>query len=146
MAEALGICSSIIAILELTQKAVEYFRDVKDATDDRWKLLSEVLGVKNLLVLLKDKLENQHPDTWSGSVQMLLGPEGPLTRMQKLLQKILAKLDPVEGWRRHTKALKWPFQKDEIMGHLATIERCKTLISLALNSDHMYGQLSRFIP
>jgi hypothetical protein len=47
-------------------------------------------------------------------------------------------LIPQKGLKKLSKALCWPFEKGEIKDILGTIERQKSLFSLALQNDNMY--------
>jgi len=49
MAEPLSITAGIIAVLQLTAKAVQYLNDVKDAPTDRQQILIEISSFTSAL-------------------------------------------------------------------------------------------------
>jgi len=56
MAE-LGIAASITSILQFSSTVIQYLVDVKNASEDRQKLILEIGSVTGLLFLLQDLAE-----------------------------------------------------------------------------------------
>jgi len=133
--DPLSISASLAALLQLSAVVVKYLSDVKDAPDDRKRLLFEVSNIKGLLSTLQDLA--QPGETWLETVRSLNAPNGPLQQCWSLLKCLDEKLAPVVGLNKVRKALAWPFQKGEIKDILCTIERLKTLFGLALQNDHL---------
>jgi hypothetical protein len=135
MADLLSVSASIIAILQLSGRVIGYLNCVKDASEDRQKLLNELAATIGFLSFLKDRAEPpQHGDSGSSALESL---KGPLERLNSALEHLALKLAPVEGWKKAGKALTWPFRKEEIKEILSAIERHKSLLSLAVQNDHM---------
>jgi hypothetical protein len=138
MADPLSISASIIAVIQLSGTVIEYLNGVKAASEDRQRLLNEVASISGFLHILKDRAEqSQQGNSWSSTLKSLDGPKGPLAQFKIALERLTSKLAPVVGLRKAGKAITWPFQKEEIKELLATIERLKSLFSLALQNDHM---------
>ena len=81
--------------------------------------------------------EAEGDDTWSASLRSLKTPGGPLEQFRVELQRVACKLERVAGVKKFGKAITWPFQKEEVKEILSTIERQKSLFSLALESCNM---------
>jgi len=95
--------------------------------------------------MLKDRVDD--PDTrdiYFNEVGLLNAPNGPLIQLRKTLELLVEKLVPGSRIQQIAKALKWPFDKTEINEILGTIERLKSLFSLAMQNDHMYVILCIF--
>lgn len=141
MGDPLSITASVIAVLQLTQQVIQYVVDAKNASDDRNRILTEITSAHSFLFLLKDKAEKsatQWDNTLYETMRALDGPNGPLEQFKDALERLASKLRPRQGLKKLGKALSWPFEKSEIKGILDTIERQKSLFSLALQNDHMY--------
>ncbi len=140
--DPLSISASIITILQLTGKVVQYLNNVKGGDDDRKRILDELTYTHVLLFQLKDLADREHGrDTVLVTMESLALPKGPLEQVKMALEALASKLAPVQGLRKLGKALLWPFEKGEIKEILATIERQKTHFSLALQKDHMCDAL-----
>ncbi|KAL8838546.1 MAG: hypothetical protein Q9170_002088 [Blastenia crenularia] len=136
MADPLSASSGIITILDLASSVVQYLKAVKDASDDRRKLILEIGSITGFLYLLKDSAEASSAPATSTTLQSLCIPQGPLAQFETALNKIASKLRPTHGsFRRTGRALLWPFQKSEIADILYRIERQKTMFGLALQND-----------
>ena len=138
MADALGTAASIIAVIQLAQVVLGYINDVKGASEDRNMLLVEISTVNGLLYSLSDLASrSSERDSWISKLRALQAPNGPLSQFESALATLAEMLKPVHGIRKVGKALTWPFQHGEIKDILSTIERQKSLFSLALQQDHM---------
>jgi len=146
MAEAIGLTASIIAILELSGKAIKYLQSVKDAQEDRKRLLNEVVNAASLLSLLKIRLEtHQDPQSGLGSpletLNLLMVEDGPLYHFQSLLAHLVDKLQPddAKGVKK-LRELLWPFKQAEYKEIIQCLERYKTCFLIAIQNDHLYDQ------
>ena len=138
MAEVLGLVSSIIAILELSGVVIDYVHKTKNASDDSERLLLEISSINGFLASLKELIRRaESQDLWLGTVKSLGTPQGPIAQYDLALKRLEAKLKPVVGWKKAGKALRWPFEKTEVMEILESIERQKALFALALGNDHI---------
>ncbi|KAJ0106842.1 ankyrin [Diaporthe amygdali] len=140
MSDPLSIATSLIALIQVTAKATEYLRDVKDGGKERMKLRDELRSVTCLLEMLHDRVEEQHGSDSEdalkpAAIASLAGPDGPLERMKATMEDIVSKLAPQAGLRRLAQPFKWPFDKKDVLELFATIERLKTHFTLVLQND-----------
>lgn len=164
MADPLSVTSGIVALLQLASTVIQYLSAVKDASDERQRLIVEIgtcfgislrtgtltleipLGnITGFLYLLKESADTSHQsDTSSAALKSLCNPQGPLSQLEDALNELALKLGPANGrLKRAGKALRWPFQKSEIHSILSRIERLKTMFGLALQNDNI--ELSRLM-
>jgi hypothetical protein len=145
MADPLSITASIVAVLQITATVTKYLKDVRGGSEDRIRLRDEMRSTVCLLEMLKDRVDD--PDTRDicfNEVGLLNAPNGPLIQLRKTLELLVEKLVPGSRIQQIAKVLKWPFDKTEINEILGTIERLKSLFSLAMQNDHMYVILCIF--
>ena len=139
MAEALGVASSVIAVIEISGRVAnlcyKYIKGVKNAQDDVNRVLREV----NLLI-----------ETTNGLKEMLAGSSGDRLRTS---QKIRDALDPalaqivklendlhLSSRRQAFKklgvaALTWPLKSKDVAKVTEELNRSTQAISLALQVD-----------
>lgn len=150
MADPLSISASIVAVLQLTSVVAKYLKDVKGGAGYRLRLRDEIRGAVALLEMLKDRIEDEDDDdegdrdggggdmsAWRESVQQLAVPDGPLDQFKKSLERLVKKLVPAGTFQIMKKSLTWPFDKKDVDEILQSIERQKSLFSLALENDHL---------
>ncbi|KAK0438883.1 uncharacterized protein EV420DRAFT_1227431, partial [Desarmillaria tabescens] len=131
MAEALGIASSIITLVDAAHIIVSYLKDVKKAPKERDKLSKEL---SNLAIYLNavDQLTRtvDAGDPWLAMVQRL---SGPFMQLDVLLKDIKKKLEPAsDGMGKMKQRLLWKFSKESIEDALERIERIKSLMIVAV--------------
>ncbi|KAF8461240.1 hypothetical protein BDZ91DRAFT_684178, partial [Kalaharituber pfeilii] len=161
MAEAVGLAASILAIIELASKATTYLQGIKDAPKERRLLLAEIVCISGLLSSFKNEAWSRgSEEEWAKCTKLLTCPGGPIEQLQSLMGTIWTKLMPNEREGRRSvdlkfgmlakirsrvvaKELLWPFQRQEIIEIITTLERYKTWIQLGLINDH--AELSRRI-
>lgn len=138
MADALGIAASIIALLQASGAVVQYLKSSKDANKDIQALKIEVINVRGLLFSLKDLLPEPESDEDSllPVFESLGGQDGPLKQFEMILAELALRLGPKEGLKKTGQPLSWHF-KDDIKSLIGTVERYKTLFSLALQNDQL---------
>jgi hypothetical protein len=137
-ATALGIASSVISILELSGKVVKYIKSVNDSSEERNKILTEVISTSDLLAMINSPVKKaQYGDSWLATTESLCKPGGPVEQFESALKKLETKLQPATGLKKAQKALKWPFKKEEVKEMLVLFERQKSALGLAMQNDHM---------
>jgi hypothetical protein len=141
MADPLSITSGIIAILQATKAVISYLRDVDEADEHKTKILLELSAIRGILQTINDLTTNATKD--DSLLRNIEGLAAPLAEYQSLLSRLEKVLEPSQGLKRIGKALKWSFERKNVLEDLATIERCKSLFGLALHADHL--ELSRAI-
>ncbi|KAF8847654.1 hypothetical protein BDZ45DRAFT_811419 [Acephala macrosclerotiorum] len=145
MADVLGVTASIIALLQLSGVVIGYLKDVKDASKDCQTILLEIGSTRCLLQVLNDLLTGSHTQpSYLAAARSLAVPHGPLDQFRSALERLSGKIiTPANGFAKAAKVLTWSLKKDEVKELLSTIERLKSLFSLALQNDHL--SLSRSI-
>jgi hypothetical protein len=139
MADPLSITASILAVLQITSTVTQYLKDVRGGTEDRTRLRDEIRSTICLLEMLKDRIEDPETiDKWFDAVRLLDGPDGPLIQFKNALELLAKKLAPRGRIQQVAQVLKWPLDKAEVNEVLGTIERLKSLFSLAMQNDHVY--------
>ncbi|KAF5566747.1 ankyrin repeat domain-containing protein [Fusarium phyllophilum] len=134
--DPLGATASIIAILQLSTAATHYVVSAKGATKQQRRLHEELRGCEDMLLQLKDILENERPGpTRSPLISLLEGPHSPFKRLETLFESIKAKLYPKKGLARVFSSLAWPFNEKDVSELIDAIQREKDLLQLALGSD-----------
>lgn len=135
MSDPLSISASIVAVLQLTATVVRYLNDMKDATNERQRIVSEISSAHDLLSMLKTLADrSEWGDPRLTTMKSLTAPQGPLEQLKLSLEKLEKLLKP-SG--RIGNAIKWPFQRPEVLKIVAAIERQKSLFTLALHTGHM---------
>lgn len=137
--DPLSITASIIAILDLTTKAIQYLGDVKDAPKARASLAIEASNLYSLLMNLRYRLEEGRcNEAWYTAVRSLGVQGGPLDQYKDMLERIQHKLGGGGSWIKEVgQSLVWKFSKEEVRGLLASMEGLKGLIGIALEMDHL---------
>ena len=137
--DPLSVTASIVALLEFSAKVIGYLNDVKNGSEDRGNVLSEIASVNCMLYSLQEKAhEHKQNDAWSSTFQSLDVSKGPLDQIRTALESLSSKLAPSStSLKKVRKAITWPFQKGEIKEILERIERAKALLNLARQNDHM---------
>lgn len=136
--DPLSLSASIVAVLQLTGKVIQYLNCVKGAPKDRQRLLSELCNVNCILYILQNQADQaENGEQWSLTLHALSSPGGLLSQFEASVESLTFKLSPVEGWAKVGKALRWPFEKDEIHTILEEIERQKSGFILAQQNDHI---------
>ena len=139
MTDPLSVTASIVALLEFSAKVIGYLNDVKNGSEDRGTVLSEIASVNCMLYSLQERAhEDEQNNAWSSTFQSLDVPKGPLDQIRTALESLSKKLAPPStSLKKVRKAMTWPFQKGEIKEILERIERAKALLNLARQNDHM---------
>jgi hypothetical protein len=121
MADAVGLASSIITLVETAKKVYDYLQDVQDADRDFSKLRAEVKSIEAILIALDELVKpldvetsnGVNPDDkWAATIRtMNEDPEnGPIAQLRAALKEILTAAEKTRGTRK----LLWHFQKDKM--------------------------------
>ena len=136
--DPLSVSASIIALLQLSSTVIGYLSDVKDGPRELQRLRLEVCSILPILSILQDEAEQANNGSgWSSTLLSLDAPNGPIHQFRAALEQLNLKLAAVKGWKKVGKIFTWPFEKDEILRILDTIERQKLLFTLARQNDHI---------
>ncbi|KAI5842111.1 hypothetical protein DFP73DRAFT_108840 [Morchella snyderi] len=131
MAEIIGLAASIITLIELTGKVIalgsRYISAVKDAEQQMKMLCLELSALSDVLKSLGD-LANK-----SNKLDVLRVPIQQCTEQMKELE---LQLRPMK--RRLMNRWKWPFDGEHTSKILESIERNKSLFSIALEAEQFH--------
>ena len=142
--DPLSISASIAALLQVTSTVIRYLSDVQDGPKELHQIRIEICSVLSLLTQLQVQLDQAQPDDpFTSTLRSFNVPHGPFAQFYSALGSIASKLAPVQKWNKLGKALRWPFEKEEIRTISNMIERQKVLFTLARQNDHI--ALSRAI-
>ncbi len=136
--DPLSITASVSALIQLSSIVIGYLSDVKGGPKELQRLRLELCSVLPVLSILQDEAEQATTGgLWSSTLSSLDVPNGPIQQSREALERLESKLAPVGGWRKVGKAFTWPFERDEILAILSTVERQKLLFTLARQNDHI---------
>jgi predicted RNase H-like nuclease (RuvC/YqgF family) len=139
MAEALGVASSVIAVVDLSAKVfslcLQYSREVKNAKDDIEKLSKEVATFQATARELQTLVEGPRGKELKASQQLTSAIKDGRLRLEELERQLQRSSCRKSMSRFGLRALKWPFESKEIKGTIEDLERYRGTISLALNID-----------
>jgi len=139
MTEALGVVSSVIAVVDLSAKVfslcLQYSREVKNAKNDIERLGEEVVAFQDTTKKLQALVEGPRGHGLSASQQLLSAIEDGRSRLEKLGQQLRTPTHRKVMSRFGARALKWPFKRKDVDEIIQNFARCRENISLALNID-----------
>ena len=132
--EPLGATASVVSLLYLAGAVIKYLSILKDASDDIKTLVLELCTIRGLLSTIKDFVTEE-----SILHESLGGHDGLFSQIESSLQSLASKFEPTSATTAHklVQKLRWPLRKEEVKDVLSSIERQKTLLSLALQNDQM---------
>jgi hypothetical protein len=130
--------ASIIAVLQLTGAVIRYLNDIKNAPKECQQCTIEASNLQSLLVNLRYRLDQgQAGDPWFIAVRALNVENGPLDQYKQALEQLLSRVEVRGNMQNVKRQLFWKFKKEEVSSILARMERLKSLVSFALDSDHL---------
>lgn len=133
-----SITASVITIVQLTGTVIGYLNDVKDAPEECQQCVIEASNILNLLPSLSYHLEQrQAGDAWLTAVRALNIENGPFDQCKQALEQLRSKVENQDGVQKANRPLLWKFGKEEVTSILARMERLKSLVSMALEMDHL---------
>lgn len=135
--DPLSVTASIIAVLQLSAKVLEYLNGVKDASKDRAKCAIEASNVHSLLMNLRFRLEESTDASWNTAVRALGVENGPLDQFKQALEALQTHMTNGGRLQQAGKALVWKLKRAEMDSILLRIERLKTLVGIALQMDSL---------
>lgn len=135
--DPLSVAASIITVLQLSAKVLEYLNEVKDAPQGRTQCAIEMLNLCSLLYQLRDHVEKgDHTQPWYTAVRGLAVKDGPLDQFKQELETLQTKIKDRHRLKK-AEVLVWKFKKEEIASILGRIERLKTMVEIVLQTDHL---------
>lgn len=137
--DGLSVAASIIAVLQLSAEVIKYLNDVKNAPEESQRYMTESSNLQNLLInLLYHLNQGNTGDPWYTTVLALGVENGPLDQYKQALEHLQSRVEIQNGLQEVKRRLLWKFSKGEVASILARMERLKSLVSIALEMDHLY--------
>ncbi len=142
MADPIGTTASILTLVDVCAKMIQYIQDVKDGSSERTRLRMEIIATKGILEALVTTVKDAEaaPESWSETIRSINQNGGPLDLLQGVLIALhdeLGRAASANRIERASRSLLWPFKKKDVEERLKVIERQKSLLALALDNDHM---------
>ncbi|EXL39066.1 hypothetical protein FOCG_18314 [Fusarium oxysporum f. sp. radicis-lycopersici 26381] len=136
MTEALGIASSVIAVVDLSAKViswcVRYAQDVSHAKEDKKRLAEEVTRLNLASVNARQLLRGPHSSRLKASHALYLAT----VNSQSQLRRIESQLVEGSGQAKiNFEALEWPFKSKDVQSVIQDLDRCTKAIYSALEVD-----------
>ena len=145
MAEAFALGASIIAVIQLGDRVISLCRQfigkVRGAEREVAQIISTITALNVYLEFL-EKLVSDDCNSRLPQLNSIFQPGGPLAMCKALLKDMESKLQPKRDYNGVLKAITWPWKWKDIGEALEVIERQKTLIMLALQSDNTQTTLA----
>jgi hypothetical protein len=136
--DGLSAAASVIAVLQLTVSVIGYLNDVKNAPQECRQCTIEASNLQSLLINLRYRLEQgQNGASWFTAVRAIHVENGPLDQYKQALEQLLSMVEIQHGVKEVKRRLLWTFKKEEVASILASMERLKSLVSIALENDHL---------
>ncbi|KAM0293119.1 hypothetical protein ACHAPM_011720 [Fusarium culmorum] len=136
MAEALGVASSVIAVVDLSAKVinwcVRYAQDVSYAKEDKKRLAEELTRLNLASVNARNLLDGPHGSKLKASHALYLAT----VNSQSQLKRVEKQLAERNGQGKASfEALKWPFKSKDVLSVIQDIHQCTEAIYSALEVD-----------
>jgi hypothetical protein len=142
MAEALGLASSVIALIDLSTKVAtwcsEYYANVKNARDDIERLRGETQRLKETLKQVQSLCDGPNGAKLQASQNLRDGVKDCGAQLAQLETRLEPRTRQKVMSRFGMRALKWPFRSNEMDGIMKKLGSCKDNISFSLQVDQTY--------
>jgi hypothetical protein len=136
--DGLSAAASVIAVLQLTVSVIGYLNDVQNASKECRQCTIEASNLQSLLINLRYRLEEgQDAAPWFTAIRALSVVNGPLDQYKLALEQLLSMVETQHGVQKVKRRLLWNFKKEEVASIMASMERVKSLVSIALENDHL---------
>jgi hypothetical protein len=142
MAEALGLASSVIAVIDLSAKVAswcsEYYANVKNAPDDIERLQGETQRLRETLERVQSLCDGPNVAKLQASQNLRDGVKECRVQLALLKTKLEPRRTQTLMRRFGVRALTWPFKRGEVDDIIKKLGNCKDIILLSLQVDQMY--------
>jgi hypothetical protein len=112
-------------------------KDAKDASTDRSQFTAEIQNLRDLLVALLSRVDEDSSDPWHANVRQMGGKDGLIYQYRVALEQLKDKISTGEGLKKTAKTLLWKYIQPDTERILLKIERLKSLVQIALEMDHL---------
>jgi len=130
--DPISATSGLIALTSWTEIVLTYVEDITNAPADVRHVFEELTTIHHMLQALEQANGTE-------IVKSLTFSNGPFEQLRLVLERLESKLRPSAGTPQiSSKSLGWGFNKTETKELLSTLERQKSLFSLAIQRDQLY--------
>ncbi|KAJ6788154.1 hypothetical protein PWT90_03255 [Aphanocladium album] len=140
--DTLGVVANVFGVADLSSKLLStfafYVRDVKNAQDERARLMQEVLQFHLLCDKIKALLDSPQGAALKSSQALALA----IADCERLLQELDGKLNPTAGSSSSSRrgatiatAVLWPFQRRDVDDKIKQLESYRAKAESALQID-----------
>ena len=137
--EALGVATSIIAVVELSAKiallCLQYSKDVKHAKNDIIRLRVQVTHLESTLKSTQKLLEGPNSTELKSFQHLLTAVNDSQLQLQRLYNSLRPRKARQVFSRLGIRSLKWPFQNKDFEKIIQDLGQCIQTIVLALQVD-----------
>lgn len=151
MAELLGVTASIIAVLQISESVIsacyQYYRAAKGAKKEIVMVINTVSDLKSTLSNLHALLDYASPE--ESQLAFLTSISPALDRCEDLVKKVASRLGvdvtnmgPQNIAINFRQKLTWPWEAKDVTKVLDTIEKQKTILTIALVGDGLRVSLA----
>ncbi|KAL8687157.1 MAG: hypothetical protein Q9218_006592, partial [Villophora microphyllina] len=131
-----GLAANVAQLVHVAVRSIEYLNDLNNACKEQARLLQEVSNILSLLISLRSRLEKaSQNDAWFNGIRSLGVAQGPLDQLHEALEHIVGRFRLTRRRTSISQAVRWTLDKTRTGEILGQIERAKSLVSLALQSD-----------
>src|SRR5271169_2617641 len=114
MAEALAVVSSIISVVQISDRVIslcgQYVGKVRGADKEIFQMINTVTALKGILEFLRSFVNNDENKARLPLLQSLCGPQQPLEICKAALAEVESKLRPKRDHNGFLKAITWPWK------------------------------------
>ncbi|KAI4092894.1 MAG: hypothetical protein L6R37_007496 [Teloschistes peruensis] len=136
--DPIGVAASLGAVIQLSFKAAQALKEIKNGSEDWIRLREEIRGTACLLEILRDRVEDAESDGKDlMSIHLLGEAGGPLDQLHHALEQLLRILAPQKRLHQISRALLWPLSKEDVINLVNVIGRQKTAFGLAIQNDNI---------
>jgi len=140
--DGLSSAATVIAVIQLADRILaicgKYATAVKDAKKDVEHLSQEVKSVTEVLKKLDELLSGPNGAKLSASQELRKALTDCVSELEALEDRLGLGNGRKIMRRFGLRALKWPFEREEVEKVIKNLERCKQLFTLALQADQTY--------
>ena len=125
--------AAVVALVETTLKTIRFIQDLRDAKDDRAKVVRELEACAGIL---KKIVATVQQDAQSlPNLASLVVPNGPLDQYKKEIEHLIPKLTSTHGVFAISKTVKFTTNKKKIQETIIRLDRYKSTFLICLNFD-----------
>ena len=125
--------AAVVALGETTRKTIKFIQDLKDAKDDRAKIVRELEACAGILSKIGATIQQDAQSL--PNLASLVVPNGPLDQYKKEIEHLVPKLTSAHGVSAIAKTVKFTTNKKKIQETITTLDRYKSTFLVCLNFD-----------